>query len=131
MIELKNIVKRFGKLTVVNNVSLNLWKGQCIALIGPNGCGKTTVIKSILGMVIPPFESYYAGGYRREQRRPCLTEREQRRLCGGRGTGLVYAPSGMSTYSYLRGRNQIKKTASKGGFSHSVASPTEPSPLSS
>ncbi len=53
MIEINNISKLFGKLQVLNDVSLNLTKGECIALIGPNGCGKTTLIKTILGMVIP------------------------------------------------------------------------------
>lgn len=53
MIEIKNISKKFGKLEVLKNVSASCNSGQCIALIGPNGCGKTTLIKSILGMVIP------------------------------------------------------------------------------
>ena len=53
MIEIKNIYKKFGKLEVLSNVNLSFDKGECIALIGPNGCGKTTLIKSVLGMVIP------------------------------------------------------------------------------
>ena len=53
MIEIKNISKKFGKLEVLKNVSVSCNSGQCIALIGPNGCGKTTLIKSVLGMVIP------------------------------------------------------------------------------
>lgn len=53
MIEIKNIYKKFGKLEVLNDVNLTFNKGECIALIGPNGCGKTTLIKSVLGMVIP------------------------------------------------------------------------------
>lgn len=53
MIQVNNIVKDFGKLRVLNQVNLTCNKGECIALIGPNGCGKTTLIKSILGMVIP------------------------------------------------------------------------------
>lgn len=53
MIEINNLSKKFGKLPVLNNVNLSFQKGECIALIGPNGCGKTTLIKSILGMVIP------------------------------------------------------------------------------
>ena len=53
MIEIKNINKKFGKLDVLNSVSLSCKSGECIALIGPNGCGKTTLIKSILGMVLP------------------------------------------------------------------------------
>ncbi|MFN3299790.1 MAG: ABC transporter ATP-binding protein [Sediminibacterium sp.] len=53
MIQIEKISKKFGKLSVLNAVDLSLNKGECIALIGPNGCGKTTLIKIILGMVIP------------------------------------------------------------------------------
>jgi Cu-processing system ATP-binding protein len=53
MIKINNLSKNFGKLKVLDKVSLHFEKGQCVALIGPNGCGKTTLIKSILGMVIP------------------------------------------------------------------------------
>ena len=53
MIELKNIKKRFGHSEVLNDISLKLHAGQCIGLIGPNACGKTTMIKSMLSMVIP------------------------------------------------------------------------------
>lgn len=53
MIQIEKISKKFGKLPVLNSIDLFLNKGECIALIGPNGCGKTTLIKIILGMVIP------------------------------------------------------------------------------
>lgn len=53
MIEVHKLSKQFGKLPILHEVSLSLRRGECIALIGPNGCGKTTLIKSILGMVIP------------------------------------------------------------------------------
>ncbi|MCC6182136.1 MAG: ABC transporter ATP-binding protein [Bacteroidia bacterium] len=53
MIEITNLHKHFGKLEVLKGINLSFNKGECIALIGPNGCGKTTLIKSILGMVIP------------------------------------------------------------------------------
>ncbi|MGZ3862110.1 MAG: ABC transporter ATP-binding protein [Bacteroidia bacterium] len=53
MIEVNGLYKKFGKLEVLNNINASFNAGECIALIGPNGCGKTTLIKSILGMVIP------------------------------------------------------------------------------
>ena len=53
MIKTNNITKTFGKQKALNNVSLSFSKGECIALLGPNGCGKTTLIKTILGMVVP------------------------------------------------------------------------------
>jgi Cu-processing system ATP-binding protein len=62
MIEAKNVCKSFGKLKVLNDVSFKSSAGQCIALIGPNGCGKTTFIKSILGMVVSDSGSIYILG---------------------------------------------------------------------
>ena len=53
MIVTNNISKKFGKLTVLNSISLSCNKGETISLIGPNASGKTTFIKCILGMVIP------------------------------------------------------------------------------
>lgn len=53
MIDIRHASKKFGKTEVLKDVSLFCEPGQCIALIGPNGCGKTTLIKCILGMVIP------------------------------------------------------------------------------
>jgi Cu-processing system ATP-binding protein len=53
MIELIDVNKHFGKLQVLKGINARFTEGECIALIGPNGCGKTTLIKSILGMVIP------------------------------------------------------------------------------
>lgn len=52
MIEVKNLTKKFGKLVALNDVTLSLQNGQSISLIGPNGSGKTTFIKSLLGLVV-------------------------------------------------------------------------------
>ena len=51
MIELKNIEKSFGKYQVLKDISLNIEPGKITAIVGPNGSGKTTIIKSILGLV--------------------------------------------------------------------------------
>ncbi len=53
MIEVNGLSKRFGRLQALNDVDLLCQPGECVALIGPNACGKTTLIKCILGMVIP------------------------------------------------------------------------------
>lgn len=53
MIKVENLHKNFGKLQVLKNINIQFKNGECVALIGPNGCGKTTLIKSILGMVVP------------------------------------------------------------------------------
>ena len=53
MIEINNLHKKFGKLTVLEGLGLEIKSGGIFAILGPNGSGKTTLIKSILGMVIP------------------------------------------------------------------------------
>jgi Cu-processing system ATP-binding protein len=53
MIEISSLNKRFGKLTVLDGLDLNIDSGGIFAVLGPNGSGKTTLIKSVLGMVIP------------------------------------------------------------------------------
>lgn len=53
MIEIKNIEKSFGKLSVLKSININIDKGKVLAVLGPNGSGKTTLIKCILGLVIP------------------------------------------------------------------------------
>lgn len=53
MIRFNALSKKFGRLQVLNKLDLTLQQGNCIAMIGPNGCGKTTLLKSLLGMVIP------------------------------------------------------------------------------
>ncbi|HMR86829.1 MAG TPA: ABC transporter ATP-binding protein [Saprospiraceae bacterium] len=62
MIELKNISKSFGKTQALKDVSLSLDAGKCIGLIGPNACGKTTMIKSILSMVVPDHGTIHFNG---------------------------------------------------------------------
>ena len=53
MITISNLNKFYGKLHVLHDVNLQLEKGQCIGFVGPNGCGKTTLMKGILGLVSP------------------------------------------------------------------------------
>ena len=52
MIIATSISKKFGSLPALNNFSVTCNKGECIALIGPNASGKTTFIKTVLGMVV-------------------------------------------------------------------------------
>jgi Cu-processing system ATP-binding protein len=53
MITIENLHKKFGKVSVLKGLNLEINSGGIFAVLGPNGSGKTTLIKSILGMVIP------------------------------------------------------------------------------
>jgi len=53
MIRVEGLHKSFGKLTVLDNLDLEIEKGGIFVILGPNGSGKTTLIKAVLGMVVP------------------------------------------------------------------------------
>ena len=48
-----HLVKRYGKRTVVNDVSIELHQGEIVGLLGPNGAGKTTSFYMTTGLVTP------------------------------------------------------------------------------
>ena len=52
-IELRQVTKQFGEVVVVNNVSFSVKEGELIALLGPSGGGKTTVLRLIAGLEVP------------------------------------------------------------------------------
>lgn len=52
-VEIQNLVKSFGDLVAVNNISLEVREGEIYALLGPNGAGKTTTIKMLMGLLDP------------------------------------------------------------------------------
>ena len=48
-IRLINVTKRFGSVTAVNNLNLEIGKGECFSMLGPSGCGKTTTLRMVAG----------------------------------------------------------------------------------
>lgn len=62
MIQTENLQKQFGKLQVLKGVDTQFNAGEVVSVIGPNGSGKTTIIKSILGMVVPDEGSIFFDG---------------------------------------------------------------------
>ena len=48
-LEIKNLTKKFGEQTALNNINLDIHKNEIIGLLGPNGAGKSTLMKSIVG----------------------------------------------------------------------------------
>jgi ABC-2 type transport system ATP-binding protein len=53
MIEIKNLHKKYDDITVVNNLSLNVGKGEVLGFLGPNGAGKSTTMKMVTGFIEP------------------------------------------------------------------------------
>ncbi len=63
MIELTNLVKEFGDLTAVDDLSLTVGKGEFFAVLGPNAAGKTTTIKMLVGLIAPTSGTAKICGY--------------------------------------------------------------------
>lgn len=61
-IEFKDVKKVYGDTTVVNRFSLTIAEGEFITMIGSSGCGKTTILKMINGLVIPDEGTVLVGG---------------------------------------------------------------------
>ena len=62
MVVVDGLSKSFGRLKVLDNVSANFEPGRVTSIIGPNASGKTTLIKSILGLVLPDAGTVTVGG---------------------------------------------------------------------
>src|SRR5215475_13807726 len=63
MIELIHIVKKFGDLVAVNDLSLTVARGEFFAVLGPNAAGKTTTIKILAGLIKPTSGTARVGGF--------------------------------------------------------------------
>jgi Cu-processing system ATP-binding protein len=62
-IEVQNVTKRFGDFTALNDLSFTVEQGETIALLGPNGSGKTTSLKCLVGLTIPTSGKISIGGH--------------------------------------------------------------------
>ena len=57
----EGLVKRYGKRTVANGVTINVKQGEIVGLLGPNGAGKTTSFYMTTGLVVPNEGHVYLG----------------------------------------------------------------------
>ncbi|WP_125568836.1 ABC transporter ATP-binding protein [Companilactobacillus insicii] len=102
VITLNNVVKRFGKQTVLNHVNMQIYPGQIVGLIGPSGAGKSTIIKIILGMELADEGSTNVFG----------KQMPNRRLLGRIG----YMAQSDALYESLSGRENLQFYADMKGL---------------
>jgi ABC-2 type transport system ATP-binding protein len=94
-IEISNLVRTYGKITALNNMSLAVPEGMIYGLVGPNGSGKTTLIKSLVGSLRPDSGSVKVLGLD-----PIKDKWKLRRQIG-------YMPQSPALYDDLSARNNI------------------------
>ena len=58
-IQIKNLSKQYNNISAVKNINFNISKGSIVGLLGPNGCGKTTTIGMMLGLIKPSSGSVF------------------------------------------------------------------------
>lgn len=63
MIEVKNLIKKFGNFTAVDDISFDIKKGEIFAFLGPNGAGKTTTIKILTTLLQPTSGELHVNGH--------------------------------------------------------------------
>lgn len=61
-VELRNVSKRFGNNTVIDNITLTIPRGQMVTLLGPSGCGKTTILRLVAGLEKPSDGQIFIDG---------------------------------------------------------------------
>jgi ABC-2 type transport system ATP-binding protein len=103
IIQLEHVSKRFGQQLAVDDVTLDVPRGRCFAWLGPNGCGKTTLIRMMLGLARPTAGSIRLRG--------CVVPDDIRGALSRVG-GIVEEPR---FYPYLSGRRNLDVWAAHHG----------------
>ena len=74
-IEINNLNKKYGDILAVKNINFKIDKGKIIGLLGPNGCGKSTTIGMMLGLIKPTSGTVIINGQNIEHNRTSLLEK--------------------------------------------------------
>jgi len=90
-LQVRELVAGYGGGTVLDGISFAVARGESVALLGRNGVGKTTFLKTIMGLVRPKSGSIHLGGKRLDRREPFEVAR----------MGLGYVPQGREIFQDL------------------------------
>jgi len=108
-IETRNLTKRYGARTAVDNLDLEVASGEIFGLLGPNGAGKTTTILMLLGLSEPTEGEARVAGID-PTREPLRVKRH-----------VGYLPDNVGFYGTLTGRENLRYTARLNGFGRDEA----------
>jgi ABC-2 type transport system ATP-binding protein len=104
MIEVKELVKKFGKITAVDDISFTVERGQVLGFLGPNGAGKSTTMKIITGFIPPTSGTVVVGG--KDIREDSLGVRSQ----------IGYLPESAPSYAEMNVMEFLRFVAEVRGF---------------
>jgi ABC-2 type transport system ATP-binding protein len=96
LIELRQLTKRYGEKTAVDDVSLDVFGGEIFGFLGPNGAGKTTTIKAVVGLLQPTSGTVRVAGHDIQQ------DPLQAKAASG------YVPDEPNLYPKLTGRELLR-----------------------
>jgi len=96
MIDVRRLVKTYGRIRAVDDVSFTVHGGEVVALLGPNGAGKSTIIKAVTGLLRPTGGAVSVGGHALEH-----APLEAKALLG-------YVPDRPYLYQKLTGRELLR-----------------------
>ena len=96
VVQTKNLTKHFGQIIAVDDLSLEVYKGQIFGFLGPNGSGKSTTMGMILGLITPTSGSVEVFGLDARHNLPRILPR----------VGAMMEEPGL--YPYLSGRDNLK-----------------------
>lgn len=96
LIQTRDLVKRFGEKTAVDQVTFQVSAGEVFGFLGPNGAGKTTTIKMIVGLLQPTSGSVEVAGFDLQEQ-----PLEAKAVCG-------YLPDTPNLYPKLSGRELLR-----------------------
>ncbi|MCX7821056.1 MAG: urea ABC transporter ATP-binding subunit UrtE [Brevinematales bacterium] len=91
MLEIRDLSSGYGETIVIENINLQVKKGEVVALIGKNGVGKTTLLKSVMGLIRKKRGQILFNGINLEKLKP-----EQRAVLG-----MAYVPQGREIFPFL------------------------------
>ena len=101
LLRLANIESSYGPITAIRGISLDLMPGQIVTVLGANGAGKTTILKTISGVIAPQKGSIEFEGRRIEGMEPDAVVR----------LGISHVPEGREVFPFLSIRDNLRMGA--------------------
>jgi branched-chain amino acid transport system ATP-binding protein len=98
LLEIKNMTVHYGKALALDNVSLEIEEGEIVSIVGANGAGKTTVIRSVSGLETPTSGEIWFKGKRIDKMQPYDVVK----------LGIVQIPAGRQVFSTMSVLDNLK-----------------------